>query len=233
LRRSARARYGAGELNKCSQYGDIAREVAGPCTAAAGHIVDLERTAMKVRITHAAMGSVVAVIVTLWSANGAVASQPLQPGLWETKVTTELIDSEAAKRSYAALRKRLDSLPPDQRKEAEAAIPKPGVPITESTRVCLTPKQASEGLVLSGVEEDEDCRTLYGERKGNRIAVTLKCEEPPTSGVGEVVVAGPKAWSTSMRTTTRLPNEQPSERLTRTESRWLASDCGSVKPDED
>ncbi len=188
---------------------------------------------MKERIIHGAMPSVAALIVTLWPPTGAVASQPVEPGLWETKVTIELIDSEAARRSYAAMRKRLDSLPPDQRKEAEAAIPKPGVPIIDSTRVCLTPKQASKGLVFSGVEEDEDCRTLYGERKGNRIAVTLKCEEPPTSGVGEVVIAGPKAWSTSMRTTTRIPGEQPSERLTRTESRWLASDCGSVKPDEE
>ena len=188
---------------------------------------------MKERIIHGAMPSIAALIVTLWPPTGAVASQPVEPGLWETKVTIELIDSEAARRSYAAMRKRLDSLPPDQREEAEAAIPKPGVPIIDSTRVCLTPKQASKGLVFSGVEEDEDCRTLYGERKGNRIAVTLKCEEPPTSGIGEVVIAGPKAWSTSMRTTTRLPNEQPSERLTRTESRWLASDCGSVKPDEE
>jgi hypothetical protein len=188
---------------------------------------------MNQRIIYGAMPSFTALMLTLGAPYDAVASQPVEPGLWETKVTVTLIDSAATRRSYEALRKRLDSLPPDQRKEAEAAISKPGVPVVDSTRVCVTPKQASDGLVFSGVEEDEDCRTMYAERKGNRIAMTLKCEEPPTSGVGEVVLGGPKAWSTSMRTTTRLPGEQPSERLMRTESRWLASDCGSVKPDED
>lgn len=187
---------------------------------------------MREGILRAAMPAV-ALVVAMWSSSATVASQPLQPGLWETKATVELVDSETARRQHETLRKQLAGLPPAQRKQAEAMIPKPGVPLVDVSRDCLTPKQAAEASVFSGVDQDEDCRTEYGERKGSRIPVKLTCDEPPTTGVGEVVLAGPKTWSTSIRTTTRSPGEPAIERLMRTESRWLASDCGSVKPEPD
>ncbi len=128
-----------------------------------------------------------AIAVALPFSNRTYAAQQVQPGLWEFKVSSEVVDSEAA----------------------------------------------SKGPAFSGVEEDEDCRTEYGERKGGRIPAKMTCKEQSITAVGEVVFAGPKSWSTTMRMTTSPPGEPPTESVMRTESRWVSADCGSVKPEKD
>jgi len=181
----------------------------------------------------AALSGAASLLFSLPLSNAAAASQPVEPGLWEIKVSSEIVDSEPARRKYEKLLKQMQNVPPEQRKQAVAAIPKPGVPVVQTQRICLTPEQASEGWDLSKADEDEDCRTEYGEKKGGRIPVKLTCKEQSATGVGEVVFKGSKGWSTTMRMTTRSPGEPPSETVMRTESRWLSSDCGSVKPEKD
>lgn len=181
-----------------------------------------------------ATAPVVALLVLALPVSGTAApSRAVQPGLWEIKVSSETVDSEPARRKYEALKKSWQNLKPEERKKVEAAVPRPGVPIVQTHRVCITAEQAREGLAFSGVEEDEDCRTEYGEPKGGRIPAKMTCKEQAVSGVGEVVLAGPKGWSTNMRTTMRTQGEPPTESVMRTESRWLSSDCGSVKPEKD
>ena len=177
---------------------------------------------------------VVALLVLVLPPSG-VAAQPraVQPGLWEIKVSSETVDSEAARRKYEALQKSWQRLKPEERKKVEAAFPRPGVPLVQTDRVCITAEQAREGPAFSGVEEDEDCRTEYGEPRGGRIPAKMTCKEQGVSGVGEVVFAGPKGWSMNMRTTMRMQGEAPTESVMRSESRWLSSDCGSVKPEKD
>jgi hypothetical protein len=176
---------------------------------------------------------VAAIAVALPFSDRASAAEQVQPGLWEIKISSEVVDSEAARRKYETLRKQWQSLAPEERAKIEAAIPRPGVPIVQSDRVCITPEEASKGPAFSGAEEDEDCRTEYGERKGGRIPVKMTCKEQSVTGVGEVVFTGPKSWSTTMRMTTRPPGEPPTESVMRTESRWVSADCGSVKPEKD
>lgn len=188
---------------------------------------------MRENIVSAALPGVASIVILLPLTNAAASPQTVLPGLWEIKVSLEVIDSEPARRKYEKLRKQLESVPPEQRKNFEAAIPRPGVPMVQTQRICLTPEQASEGPVFSGVEEDEDCRTEYGEPKGGRIPVKMTCKEQSATGVGEVAFASAKGWSSNMRMTTRQPGEPPSESVMRTESRWLSSDCGSVKPEKD
>lgn len=178
--------------------------------------------------------AVVALLALALPLSGAAApSRAVQPGLWEIKVSLETVDSEPARRKYEALKKIWQNLKPEERKKVEATVPRPGVPLLQTHRVCITAEQAREGPAFSGVEEDEDCRTEYGEAKGGRIPAKMTCEEQPLSAVGEVVFAGPKGWSMNMRTTMRAQGEPPTESVMRTESRWLSSDCGSVKPEKD
>jgi hypothetical protein len=188
---------------------------------------------MKRKIVRAVLPGAALLALFLPLSNAAAPSQKVLPGLWEIKVSVETVDSEPARRKYEKLRKQLESVPPEQRKKFEAAIPRPGVPMVQTERICLTPEQASKGPGFSGVDEDEDCRTEYGEPKGGRIPVKMTCKEQSATGVGEVAVAGGKGWSSNMRMITREPGEPPSETVMRTESRWLSSDCGSVKPEKD
>jgi len=179
----------------------------------------------------AAIGA--ATCVASLAAASAARADPIEPGLWEIKVTVETKATEAAKRKYEARRKQFASLPPEQRKEVEAAMPKPGVPVTHSQRTCITPEAAREGPRFDGTDEDEDCRTVYGARKAGRIPFEVTCKEPPATGKGEVVFTGPKGFASSVSMTVRWPGEEPTESAMRTEHRWLAADCGSVKPEED
>jgi len=190
---------------------------------------EMDRTTFRPWVT-----CTVAIAVSLPISDRALAAQPVQPGLWEYKFSTEVVDTESARRRYEQLRKQWQSLSPEERRKIEGAVPKPGVPLVHAEKVCITAAQAARfGEAFSEVEEDEDCRTEYGESKGGRIAFKLTCKEQSATGVGEVVFAGPKAWSSSVRITTRPPGEQPTESVMRQESRWLSGDCGSVKPEED
>jgi len=177
--------------------------------------------------------AVAAIGVSLLVAAACARAESIAPGLWEIKVTVETKATAASMRRYEAQRKRLESLPPEQRKEVEASMPKPGVPFIHTERTCITPEEARAGSRFQGVEEDEDCRTVYGARKGGRISFESTCKEPPSSGKGEVVFDGPKAYSSTVNMKIRMPGEEPTESVYRTQHRWLAADCGSVKPDKD
>ena len=91
----------------------------------------------------AALSGAASLLFSLPLSNAAAASQPVEPGLWEIKVSSEIVDSEPARRKYEKLLKQMQNVPPEQRKQAVAAIPKPGVPVVQTQRICLTPEQAS------------------------------------------------------------------------------------------
>ncbi|UCE31759.1 MAG: DUF3617 domain-containing protein [Burkholderiales bacterium] len=188
---------------------------------------------MKVKALVAACGMMVALVATAQSAKSPIpAFDPVDPGLWETRVKTEGMAGMMAGPQMQELRRQMESMPPEQRRQMQAILEQQAAAMAGTTdRYCVTPEEAAQGPASLGAdEEDEDCETVYGKRQGKRMPFTLRCKEPPSEGKGELVFESRRAMSMDMRMTIREPGEPPREMRMQSTHRWIAADCGDVKP---
>lgn len=164
---------------------------------------------------------------------GAAWAYPLKPGLWEMQTKMEAGDGALAQ-AMAAMEKQLAALPEGQRKMMEEMLAKQGVGITGlgadgvRMRHCLSPQMVAEEK-LPFERQGEGCERTLVSRSDSEIRFTLSCREPPARGEGEVHFVNPGAYTS--RFTLEMEYEGRQERIQgRSESRWLADECGDIKP---
>jgi hypothetical protein len=121
-------------------------------------------------------------------------------------------------------------MPADQRKMVEQMMAAQGVklgPAGNSLRVCITKEDAA----LDQVPQYEgDCRQQVVERTGNTVKVKFNCSgDPPSSGEGEVTFLKPTAY-TGKATIDTVVAGKPERLNVNQAGKWLADDCGSIKP---
>jgi hypothetical protein len=160
----------------------------------------------------------------------AGAQQRLKPGLWE--MTQKMQGNAQMDQAMAELQKQLATMPPEQRKQMEAMMAGRGMQMGGmgaggmSMRVCLTREMVERDEVPAG---SSDCKTTNRQRSGNTLKFAFACSNPPSSGESEVTVSGSEAFTSRTRATTSASGKQ--ETVTMEGSgKWLAADCGSVKP---
>ena len=184
----------------------------------------LARTALKV-----------VALTVLWCAAPAHA-QKMAPGLWEHSMTMKSSDARLNE-GMARMQKELAAMPPEQRKQMEAMMAARGMNMGMAgsggapaivAKVCLTPEQAARDEMPAPAEGD--CKQTSLHRSGNTLRMKFACTgQRPATGEGEYTLEGPKAHRG--RTTIDTQEAGKTVRLEMNHSgRWLAADCGAVKP---
>lgn len=164
-------------------------------------------------------------------AGPALGQTKLKPGLWEHsfQMSSQSGQIEAAmKQAQAAMA----SMPPEQRKMMEQMMAKQGVGLDASgqkVRVCLTPEDVARDTVPAA---QNGC-TQTSQRSGNTWQVSFQCPardgQPGSSGRGTVTLQSPDAYTGQF--SMQMQQGQKAEQMNMsTQGRWLAADCGSVRP---
>jgi hypothetical protein len=94
-------------------------------------------------------------------------------------------------------------------------------------KVCITPEDAAR---MDMPKFNDQCKQEVTKRSANTLQFKFTCAgQPPTTGEGEVTFSSPTAYTSKSVVNTSV--EGKPERMTMDQSgKWLAADCGAVKP---
>lgn len=157
----------------------------------------------------------------------------MQPGLWEHAMTMKSASGQM-EAQMAQMQKDLASMPPDQRKMVEDMMARQGVTMgggasgrSTTVKMCITPEQAERADVP---QQEGNCKQEVIERSGSTVRYRFSCAgNPPTSGEGEYTMASPTSYTGRTTVLTQVQGKPEKMEMTQT-GRWLAADCGSIKP---
>lgn len=148
------------------------------------------------------------------------AAQTLKPGLWEMQQKTSG-DPQMDQR-MAEMRQQMEAMPPQQRKQMEAMMGGGGV---TRVRFCLTPEMAQRNEIAFPAG---DCQSRQ-QRSGNELRVAYTCTRPRSKGDMQITLTGAEAFAIHS-TSTSDTGGKPQTLVVDGTGRWLAADCGDVKP---
>lgn len=174
-----------------------------------------------------------AVALTLSASCAWVGAQTLKPGLWEISNKMQS-DSGEMEKAMADMQKQMAAMPADQRKMMQDMMTKQGVGVAPgsgagmamSAKICMTKEMAERNELP---RQDGDCKQTVSARTGNSMKVSFVCTKPPSSGDGQVTFNSPESYSMHMNMTSSAQG-RPTKMTMDSTGRWLASDCGNVKP---
>ena len=158
----------------------------------------------------------------------AANAQTLKPGLWEasSKMKGGLGDQ------MAAMQEEMAKMPPEQRKMMQDMMAKQGTtmsaagPGSVSSKVCLT-KEMIERNEMPGTQGD--CTSTTSPRVGNTMKTSFTCAKQGSTGEGQFTFVSPEAYSVKMSINT-MSNGKSEKMDIDGSGKWLATDCGTVKP---
>jgi hypothetical protein len=156
-------------------------------------------------------------------------AQTQAAGLWEHAVSMKAGGGEL-ERAMAEMQKQMAAMPPDQRKQMEQMMSSRGVTLGAqgaTAKVCVTKEQAARPAEpkLTG-----DCTQHDVQRSGNTMKFKFECTKPEAlSGEGEMTYVSDKAY-TGKTTVTRQASGKPQQTSMEMSGKWVAADCGDVKP---
>jgi len=159
----------------------------------------------------------------------AAHAQTQAPGLWEHSVAMKSDDGRMDK-AMAEMQKQLAAMPPDQRQQMEAMMASRGVKMGAggtTMKVCITKEQAQrppEARMGQG-----HCTQKDVQRSGNTMKFKFECTQPPSTGEGEMTFTSDKAYSGRTVVTSQAEGK-PQQTTVEMQGKWLAADCGDVKP---
>jgi len=156
------------------------------------------------------------------------------PGLWEQNVKMGSADPKVAA-AMAQMQQQLASMPPEQRKQMEQMMASQGVSMPGagagggmSVKYCLTPERAARDEIP--VDQDGKCKQASMNRSGNTIKFTVECTgERAGKGEGEITFVSPKEHKGKMKITSARGGRDHTMEMEH-HAKWLAADCGTVKP---
>ena len=96
-----------------------------------------------------------------------------------------------------------------------------------SVKVCVTPEEAAKPLEAR--LNAGNCTQKDIQRTGNTVKFKYECIQPPSTGEGEMTVISDKAYSGKTLVTSQR-NGKTSQMTMEMQGKWLAADCGDVKP---
>jgi Protein of unknown function (DUF3617) len=157
--------------------------------------------------------------------------QSMKPGLWET--TTLMGGNPDMDKAMAQMQQQMANMPAAQRKQMEDMMARQGVsPPGSSARgmsskVCIT-REMAERKDVPAQQEGKCTRTTTSQSAGS-MKMTFVCTDPASSGEGEFTLLGDSAYTMKL-TTTSATKSGPRNMTLNTWAKWLASDCGNIKP---
>lgn len=175
-----------------------------------------------------------AAVALLLSASSAwVGAQTMKPGLWEISNKMQS-DSGEMEKAMADMQKQMAAMPADQRKMMQDMIAKQGVGVapgagggmTSSIKICMTKEMAERNEMP---RQEGDCKQTVSARAGNSMKISFVCTKPPSSGDGQVTFNGPESYSMHMNMNSSA-HGKPTKMTMDSTAKWLATDCGTIKP---
>lgn len=155
-------------------------------------------------------------------------------GLWEVRSSIQGGGGEM-QRAMEQAQKQMASMPPEQRRAMEQMMARQGVQMgapgqPAAVKVCVTPEMAARSELPP---TDARCRFSQQGGTGGTLKFRFECPastaEPASSGEGEYRFTGDKA--SEGRMTMNITRDGKAEKMEiRSQSRWLAADCGAIKP---
>ena len=158
-------------------------------------------------------------------------AQNLKPGLWEISNKMQSASGEMEK-AMADAQKQMAAMPPEQRKMMQDMMAKQGMqmaaggPAAMGVKVCMTREMVERNEVATS---EGDCKSTFAPRVGNSMKVSFVCSKPPSTGEGQVTFAGSEAYTSKMTVNTTV-NGKSEKMAIDSEGKWLAAECGSIKP---
>jgi len=160
-----------------------------------------------------------------------------KPGLWEIATTTEITGMPAMPSMPALTDEQLAKIPPAQRAQVEAAMKGrggAGSPRTTTTKSCLTRESLSKPLFDNG---DQSCtRKLVGSSAGSQ-QIHFECNRTNMKTTGDLNLERMDAEHVkgimvmkAVATGNDAPPGRNMDMKVTFNTKWLASDCGDVKP---
>jgi Protein of unknown function (DUF3617) len=148
---------------------------------------------------------------------------PIKPGLWETTSGSMLLNGQPMP-GMEQMHKQLAQLPPEVRRKMQAQ----GVDLggDGKLRVCLSAEMLKQDRWQ---QAPAGCSLISQERSGNHWRFKGRCTQPPGEVEGTTTVQGDSAHSSEVKVTTQRDGK-PFVMTMKSSSRWIASDCGAVKP---
>ncbi len=181
-------------------------------------------------------GALLAVLIAAQAAtqSAQAQAQKLTPGLWEHQIAMKGPAGARMDIAMSQMKQKLDRMPPAQRQQMEAMLAQRGMTLSGSpggptmVRVCITPEQAARDELP--VQGEGRCKQTSKERSGNTVRFKFACAgEHPTTGEGETTFVSDKEHRGRVTVDTTLKG-QPQRLEMDTVGRWIAADCGDVKP---
>ena len=156
-------------------------------------------------------------------------AQTQAPGLWEHSFKMKSQDGELEK-GMAEMQKQMAAMPPDQRKQVEQMMASRGMSMGAQgtvVKVCVTKEDAAR---KAEPQFREGCTQQVVQRSANSMKVKFQCTQPrPMSGEGEMTFISDKAYTGKSTLTSQVAGK-PQQMNMEMAGKWLAADCGSVKP---
>lgn len=161
------------------------------------------------------------IVISLCSLSSvAWAAGQMKPGLWEMTIKSDAM-------------KNMPKIPPEQMEQMR----KMGVNIPQMqdgamiTKVCIT-KQMADSDQLPGMEKNSTgCQPKNMQRSGSSYSVDIVCNGPDMKGEGKA--KGNFNGNESFASTYDFKGSmhgQPVNQHQESSGKWVAADCGSVRP---
>ena len=177
----------------------------------------------KLHLAAAAMG--------FTAAGCAVAGPSVDPGLWEGTVTVQREGNlnGAEKAQLEQMREHLSQVPPQYRAQLEQnlAAMAQNKPMVFHEKTCVTPAMVKQGLKP---KVGKNCTYTMQPKAANSYTMDFTCREEgvESHGSGEMTFA-PKSYQGNVHLVATGRGKSFSSDMSM-QGRWLAADCGSVKP---
>lgn len=158
-------------------------------------------------------------------------AQTMKPGLWE--VNNRVGGSPEMDKAMAQMQEQMANMPPAQRKAMEGMLTKQGVGLSGVSsggmvaKICISKEMAASNQMP--VQQQGSCTTTTSDKTATSMKMKFVCTNPPSSGEGQFTFAGNTAYTMKM-TVNSTAKDVPKNTTLDTSGKWLASDCGAVKP---
>lgn len=158
---------------------------------------------------------------------GALNASDMKPGLWNVTSTIKS-KSGRVEKQLAILQNNYKNFPPAERKIVEDSMAEQGLKFNadgNNLKSCISKEQAEKLSVPPGLFSD--CKHQELSRTANYVKMKFACKTGTAEG--EFKVTSPTTYTANAVLNTVL--EGGPEVINMTESgKWLAADCGTIKP---
>jgi hypothetical protein len=169
-----------------------------------------------------------------------VASSPfaqtagMKAGLWEMKTVKQVMDGKDMQArmagAQAKMQQAMANMPPEQRKQMEAAMAKQGSAMSGSgaMRMCISPEMAARENLM--VDPEGKCEPAKVSRSGNRTSFEFNCKTATGSmvGKGDSTFAGDTITSRMDMTRTDATGKHTMQ--TESQMKYLGANCAGLEP---